>query len=185
MKKLSLNSIIVIMTLLLASVILVLASCTNNNKTELKKFTDEKAMTETYLTRFDSLDFDVFSNQKWDLLNVSHADDIVVHWPDGHTTTGIATHIEDLKAMFVYAPDTRINVHPIKFGSGEWTCVTGEMTGTFSKPMPIGKGKSIPPTGKKFNLIMCTVGHWKDGKMIEEYLFWDNQTFMKQIGLAK
>ena len=25
----------------------------------------------------------------------------------------------------------------------------------------------------------------KDGKMIEEYLFWDNQAFMKQIGLAE
>jgi len=32
---------------------------------------------------------------------------------------------------------------------------------------------------------MATLGHWKDGVMDEEYLFWDNQTFMKQIGLAK
>jgi hypothetical protein len=31
---------------------------------------------------------------------------------------------------------------------------------------------------------MATVGHWKDGVMDEEYLFWDNQTYMKQIGLA-
>jgi hypothetical protein len=28
------------------------------------------------------------------------------------------------------------------------------------------------------------VGHWKDGVMGEGYLFWDNQSFMKQIGLA-
>jgi hypothetical protein len=154
-------------------------------QTELKKFTDEQAMMQTYLMRFDSLDFDVFSNQKWDLLNVSHADDITVNWPDGHHTDGIAKHIEDLKAMFVYAPDTKIESHPIKFGSGDWTCVTGVFTGTFSKPMPIGGGKTIKPTGKKFSLPMCTVGHWKDGKMIEESLFWDNQTFMKQVRLAK
>jgi len=51
--------------------------------------------------------------------------------------------------------------------------------------MPIGNGISIPPTGKKFHLSMTTIGHWKDGKMIEEYLFWDNQSLMKQIGLAK
>lgn|SRR5574341_29250 len=185
MKKISLNWISVITTALLGLVIIALVSCSNSNKTELKKFTDERAMTETYLTRFDSLDYDVFSNQKWDLLNVSHSDDIVVHWPDGHQTEGIEKHIEDLKAMFVYAPDTKIEEHPIKFGSGDWTCVTGVFSGTFTKPMPIGGGKTIPPTGKKFNLTMCTVGHWKDGKMIEEYLFWDNQTFMKQIGLAK
>jgi hypothetical protein len=24
-----------------------------------------------------------------------------------------------------------------------------------------------------------------DGKMIEEYLFWDNQSFMKQIGVGQ
>lgn len=59
------------------------------------------------------------------------------------------------------------------------------MEGTFSKPMPIGNRKTIPPTNKKFKLGMSTIGHWKDGKMIEEYLFWDNQSFMKQIGLAQ
>lgn len=72
----------------------------------------------------------------------------------------------------------------VKFGSGDWTCVLGEMEGTFSKPMPIGNGKSIPPTNKKFKLAMATIGHWKDGKMFEEFLYWDNQSFMKQIGLA-
>ena len=59
-------------------------------------------------------------------------------------------HIEDLKALFVYAPDTAIKEHPIKIGSGEFTAVTGVMTGTFTKPMPIGDGKFIQPTGKKF-----------------------------------
>jgi len=60
-----------------------------------------------------------------------------------------------------------------------------EMEGTFSKPMPIGNGKTIPPTNKKFRLSMATIGQWKAGKMFEEYLFWDNQSFMKQIGLAQ
>ena len=31
-----------------------------------------------------------------------------------------------------------------------------------------------------------TIGHWgKDGIMFEEYLFWDNAAFMKQIGLGQ
>jgi hypothetical protein len=86
--------------------------------------------------------------------------------------------------MFVYAPDTNIAVHPVKIGSDDWTSVIGIMTGTFSEPMSTGDGKSVPPTGKKFNIPMCTVGHWKDGVMIEEWLFWDNMTYLKQIGLA-
>ena len=51
--------------------------------------------------------------------------------------------------------------------------------------MLIGDGKTVPPTGKSFTLLMCTVGHWKNGVMDEEYLFWDNQEFMKEIGLGK
>ena len=39
---------------------------------------------EKKLKTFDTLDFDVFSNQKWDRLHESHAKDIVVTWPDGH-----------------------------------------------------------------------------------------------------
>ena len=38
---------------------------------------------EKNLHTFDVLDFDVFSDQ-WDMLQESHAKDIVVTWPDGH-----------------------------------------------------------------------------------------------------
>ena len=61
---------------------------------------------QSNLANFDDLDFRVYSGQKWDELDVSHAKDIVVHWPDGRTTEGIETHIDDLKGMFVFAPDT-------------------------------------------------------------------------------
>ena len=137
------------------------------------------------LATFDTLDFDVFSNQKWDRLAESHADGIVVTWPDGHETTGIARHIQDLKGMFVYAPDTKIAEHPIRLCSGEYTAVTGVMTGTFSQPMPTADGKSIKPTGKSFKLTMATIGHWKGATMDHEWLFWDNHEFMRQIGLAQ
>jgi predicted ester cyclase len=139
---------------------------------------------EKRLKIFDELDYEVFSGQKWDRLRESHAEDIIVTWPDGRETTGLAKHLDDLKAMFVYAPDTSIKVHPIRFGSGDFTCVTGVMTGTFSKPMPTGEGKTIPPTGKPFKLTMTTIGHWKGNTMDHEWLFWDNHEFMRQIGLV-
>lgn len=183
-------------TLLLAMTAMVtFSSCSNSSslqaqvdslQNELKKFRDEKAMTEMRLTRFDSLDYVFYSGQDWKNFNISHADNIKVIYPDGATTVGLAPqHIDMLTPMFVFAPDTKIKNHPVRFGNGDWTCVIGEMEGTFSRPMPIGNGKTIAPTNKKFKLAMSTIGHWKDGKMIEEYLFWDNQSFMKQIGLAK
>lgn len=137
------------------------------------------------LATFDDLDFNVYSNQKWDELAKSHAPDIVVHWPDGRVTTGIEPHIADLKQQFVFAPDTNIKTHPIKIAEGNWTAVFGVMEGTFSQPMPIGDGKTIPPTNKSFKLDMVTIGRWENGVMKEEWLMWDNQAFMKQVGLAQ
>jgi hypothetical protein len=154
-------------------------------KDDLKKMIHERAKIETHLATFDTLDFIVFSNQEWTRLHESHSKDIKVYWPDGHMTEGIDVHIADLKAMFVYAPDTRIKEHPIRFGAGKYTAVTGVFEGTFTKPMPIGNGKFIQPTGKAFKMPMATIGIWDNGIMIEEHLFWDNQTYMKQIGLAK
>jgi hypothetical protein len=156
-------------------------------RNQIKEMTAGNETLAKNLTTFDTLDYTVFSNQKWVRLHESHSKDVKVNWPDGHFTTGIEKHIEDLKAMFVYAPDTRIKQHPVRFGSsnGEWTAVTGVFEGTFTKPMPIGGGKFIQPTGKAFKMPMCTIGHWKDGIMFEEYLFWDNQTYMNQIGLGK
>ena len=151
---------------------------------ELARYRTAEKLATHHIAKFDTLDFDVFTNQKWARLQESHSKDVTVHWPDGHVTHGIDQHIADLKAMFVYAPDTRIHEHPVKVAQGEWTSVIGIMEGTFTQPMPIGGGKSIPPTGKAYKLVMCTVGHWKNGVMDEEYLFWDNQTFMKQIGLG-
>lgn len=151
---------------------------------ELEKFKNEKALTDVRLNRFDSLDFDYYSNENWPGLAISHDSAIMVYYPDGTTTAGLyPQHIDALKPLFIFAPDTKIKTHPVRFGNGDWTAVIGVMEGTFSAPMPIGNGKTIPPTNKKFKVAMATIGHWKGCKMVEEYLLWDNQSFMKQIGV--
>jgi len=60
------------------------------------------------------------------------------------------------------------------------------MEGTFTQPMPTADGKTIAPTGKAYKIGMATIGHWtKDGNMDEEYLFWDNETYKRELGLIK
>ncbi len=148
---------------------------------QVKEMTAANELISKYLQTFDTLDYTVFSNRDWKRLHESHAKDIIVHFPDGHSEVGIEQHIKTLDAMFVYAPDTRIEEHPIKIGSGNITAVMGYMLGTFTEPMPLGDGKFIQPTGKSFKLPMATIGIWKDGVMTEEYLFWDNKSYMDQI----
>jgi hypothetical protein len=191
-------SIIIVLTSLVAFITMIsLGSCSDANsnvsqseidslRNQINQLTANDATLAKNLATFDTLDYTVFTNQEWTRLHESHAKDIKVYWPDGHMTEGLDKHIEDLKMLFVYAPDTRIKQHPIRFGSGNMTAVTGVFEGTFTKPMPIGNGKFIQPTGKAFKMPMCTIGIWKpDGTMSEEHLFWDNQTYMNQIGLGK
>jgi SnoaL-like polyketide cyclase len=113
---------------------------------ELSKYQEAETTVNKNLDTFDTLDFDVYTHQKWDRLHESHAKDILVHYPDGHTSKGLDAHIAELKPMFVFAPDTRIEQHPVKFGSGRWTGVVGVLEGTFTKPMPCGQ--KIKTAGK-------------------------------------
>lgn len=155
-------------------------------RAQLTVLTANNAVIAKNLATFDTLDYTVFSGQQWARMHESHAENIKVYWPDGHMTEGLPVHIEDLKKLFVHAPDTRIKMHPIRFGSGNMTAVTGVFEGTFTESMPIGGGKFIKPTGKAFKMPMCTIGIWgADGIMTEEHLFWDNQTYMNQIGLGQ
>jgi predicted ester cyclase len=172
------------LTLIGMATLATLQGCHRKEAAELAALKASMEATQLNLAKFDDLDFNVFSGQKWDQLSKSHAQNIVVHWPDGHTTTGLEQHTHDLQAMFAWAPDTRITDHPIKVANGEWTAVTGVMQGTFSKPMPVADGKNIAPTGKQFKITMSTFGHWKNGVMDEEYLFWDNAALMEQMGVS-
>ena len=138
------------------------------------------------LRNFDDLDFHVYSNRDWVNMHRSHAADIVVHYPDGHTSTGIPAHVKELEGMWTFAPDNRITDHPVRFGTadGRWTAVMGYLDGTFTRPMVLPDGRSIAPTGKKYHLPMATLGRWNaQGSMSEEYLFWDIATLMQQMGI--
>ena len=170
---------------------------------KLKAYEGEKSTVKAHLVRFDQLDFDAFSKQDWTLFNEIHCEDVLVKFPDGHETTGIKKHQEEVAAFFVATPDMRISAHPVSFGSGEWVATTpdkpasgqsltsGEWTATvsileatFTKPMPFGD-KTIQPTGKKVKLQMVTVAHWKNGCIAEEQLYWDNATYMQQLGIGQ
>jgi predicted ester cyclase len=140
---------------------------------------------QEHLHKFDELDFEIFTNQEWSRVHESHDEDVIVTWPNGQSTVGLDVHIDDLKRLFVHAPDTKIRVHPVKIASENWTAVIGVMEGTFTEPMPIGDGKFIEPTGKSFELQMATIAFWQDGRMVHEWLFWDNETYARQLGLIE
>jgi len=97
--------------------------------TELARRQAEDARIARNLETFRELDLEIFSNAEIERFDESHTDDVVVYYPDGRVTKGIDVHIEDVKWFFVWAPDTHVERHIVRFGQGEWTAAIGILKG--------------------------------------------------------
>lgn len=84
---------------------------------------------------------------------ISTSWDGTTDWKGQPQTHGIDEHIAAMKA-YVEQSDggapPQITSHPIKFGSGDWTCVVGEFA-----------------NGAR----MVTVARWHNGAVAEEYIW--------------
>lgn len=128
---------------------------------------------------------DAWNSQDWETFNERHADDVAVFWPgQPEATKGIDNHQEESKEFFKTFPDNHIKNDPytVLFGQDDWTCSIAIFTGTMKGSMKTEEGE-IPPTNEKFKVKFCTVAHWKNGKIVEENLFYDQVGLMKQIGI--
>jgi ketosteroid isomerase-like protein len=147
----------------------------------------EKTMAEVQQNadRMPLLD-DAWNAQDVDGVAKYHKPDVVVYWPGQPPTRGMDNHRAESLAFFKTFPDQHLDNRPYKtlFGFGDWTCSIAHFTGTMKGPMAGPDGKEIAPTGKSFEVDFCTVAHWDNGQISEEYLFYDLVTFMKQIGLS-
>jgi hypothetical protein len=107
----------------------------------------------TNLQGMDDLDFTGWNSADWHgVFARHHTYDVLVDWKGQPVTHGIEEHIAAMKAYVQSAGGTppQITSHPIKFGSGEWTCVVGEFE---------GGGR------------MVTVARWSNGAIAEEYIW--------------
>ena len=105
------------------------------------------------LEGMDELDFKGWNNADWEgVFAHHHTSDVLVDVHGHPQTNGIQEHIDAMKALVQSTGGTPIQVksHPIRFGSGEWTCVVGEFE---------GGGR------------MVTVAKWRDGAIAEEYIW--------------
>ena len=114
--------------------------------------------TKANLDRFNQLDFDAWNNRNWTLFREIHSPDVLVVDFSGKITRGIDQHVQWADESLSSTPSTII-AHPIKIAAGNWTAITGN------------SARTDLSTGESFNSTMVTVAHWKDGRIIEEYLF--------------
>jgi hypothetical protein len=121
----------------------------NQSQIAIAQTPEEKANLE----RFDKLDFQAWNNRDWTLFRELHAPDVLVVDFNGHTTKGIEEHIQYAMALISATPESKVLAHPIKIAAGNWTVGIGTLPG---------------------NLTMLTLAQWKDGRIIQEYMFMQN-----------
>jgi hypothetical protein len=128
---------------------------------------------------------DAWNSQDWKTFEERHADNVSVFWPgQPEPTRGVHNHREESIEFFKAFPDNHLvnNPYKIYFYNDDYTCSVADFTGTFKGPMKGLNGQMIQPTNKKFHIEFCTVAHWKNGKILEERLFYDLVGMMIQIG---
>jgi hypothetical protein len=109
---------------------------------------------DSNLQGIDDLDFVGWNNADWTgVFAHHHTDDVLVAWQGQPPTHGIEEHIAAMKAYVEQnggGTPPQITSHPIRFGSGDWTCVIGEFE-----------------NGAR----MVTIAKWRDGAISEEYIW--------------
>jgi SnoaL-like polyketide cyclase len=142
----------------------------------------ERAITARNLKTFDDLDLVAFNNRDMALIKKIHADKVKVYNPDGTVTEPMAPHAEELQFLFDTF-DFKVAEHIVGFGFGEWTAGISISEGKWVKPITLPDGTVLQPTGKNVSVKIATIARWENGRIAEEYLFWDNADWNRQIGL--
>ncbi len=142
----------------------------------------ERAKTARHLETFDELDLVAFNDRDMERIGEIHAENVIVHNPDGTQTSPFTPHAEELDFLF-NTFDFVVTDHIVGFGYGEWTAGISISEGRWVKPLTLPDGTVKKPTGKKVRLKIATIARWEGGRIAEEYLFWDNADWNRQIGL--
>jgi len=112
---------------------------------------------------------------------------LVVFDPDCETLTpnGPANGVEAFRAMGeafrIAAPDNRLEVLHT-FEAGDTIIVEGVYSGTHTGPLASPEG-TIPATGRSFSFPYVDILQARDGKFVSHRIYWDNFTFLSQLGL--
>ena len=127
---------------------------------------------------------EAYNARDWARHSETIAEFIVYYSPESlEPVKGLDASKERFKANAEAFPDYHIETKQV-FGQGDWVVLEGVFTGTHKGAFPTPGGQEIPPTGKRVELPELWVFKVEGGKVAEEHDYYDNLTFLSQLGLA-
>ena len=161
-------------TLLIISLFFI--SCAQNNE-DYNQLKADKEYVESNVNMYSDVWNAVFSEKNIDLVTSEnfHEDVTVV------TSNGDVTGLENFKGYYAnylngFSDGEFIIVHV--FSQGDMLVKQWHFKGTHD-----GEFFGIPATNKTLDLTGTTIVKMKDGKVLQEQDFFDNYTFLSQLGL--
>jgi predicted ester cyclase len=107
------------------------------------------------------------------------APDIVFHRPPFPDLAGIEANRQSDEAMAVAFSDNKVSIEEL-IVEGDTAVLRYIWEGVHTGVSP---SLGIPPTGKHVKSMGCSVYHWKDGKIVEQWDYLDMLGLLQQMGV--
>lgn len=119
-----------------------------------------------------------------DLARFNHHSNCTIYYPLG-VVMDLTQHIHDMQVTFSMYSDAAPHNHNYKviFGEGDWTVALAQAKGTNDGPFQGPSGEWLPPTDRTVEYDLMSIVRWNGGLMMEEYLWTDNPSVYRQVGL--
>lgn len=144
----------------------------------------EEGITEVEAQEIADHVLEIWNVGNLDLVDHTYAPDYVRHYVD------IYPDIEGIDAYKKWITDTRTTFPDFNVTITDEPIIQGEMivsrfvfTGTHTGPLNSPAG-TLPPTGKKVRASGVTINHVIDGKIVEEWLYFNQASTLQQLGFT-
>ena len=128
--------------------------------------------------------FEAYNAHDWDRFFEGYAESVVTYSPDQpEPLKGLAAWREQMQTFDTAFPDQRFE-DVRTFGQGDWVCSEAIFTGTHTGPLPGPGAETIPATNKQVRNPVVFVFKIEGGKTTEQRFYFDQLTYLAQLGLA-
>jgi steroid delta-isomerase-like uncharacterized protein len=109
-------------------------------------------------------------------------DDVVTIEPALGRATSLAEWRAYGEAFRRASPDAHMVVHTV-LESGDIVAVEATFVGTFTGPLASPQGE-VPPTGQAFEVPFADFFRFRDGRVAEHHVYYDQIALMTAMGIA-
>lgn len=124
---------------------------------------------------------DAFNNRDFGAIPDFIASDVEVVGPDGQYA-GLDRFVAALRALVDTFPDIHFSFEDLIVEGDRFAYLT-HVQGTHGGVLPLPDGRAVPPTGKSVSVMMVSIRHLRNGKVVKMVNGWDQLSLLAQLGL--